>query len=150
MEYEESVSVLSEFSSDLNTRAFKSTDYFISETRWNLDIVIPCYNVEKRPRRMHKPSNLLQLPINCYKGRLNWLNLSIVEEYVDQSNVLIIHQENKGFSGARNTGLDLSNSAYIMFVDSGDFLPDGAIQVLMSVAKLNDAEVVRGRVFLCW
>ncbi|WP_081732574.1 glycosyltransferase [Blautia producta] len=73
----------------------------------------------------------------------------MVEEYVDQSNVLIIHQENKGFSGARNTGLDLSNSAYIMFVDSGDFLPDGAIQVLMSVAKLNDAEVVRGRVFLC-
>jgi glycosyltransferase involved in cell wall biosynthesis len=41
--------------------------------------------------------------------------------------IRVIHQENKGLSGARNTGIDNATGEYIIFVDSDDYwlLEDG-------------------------
>lgn len=49
--------------------------------------------------------------------------------------VRLVHQKNKGLSGARNTGIDLARGRYLTFVDSDDLLPPGAIQALMGAAK---------------
>lgn len=36
--------------------------------------------------------------------------------------IRVVHQENKGLGGARNTGLQLADSKYVMFLDSDDYL----------------------------
>lgn len=48
------------------------------------------------------------------------------------SRIHVIDQENKGFSGARNAGIDHVRGRCLMFVDSDDVLLPGAIESLMS------------------
>lgn len=43
------------------------------------------------------------------------------------------HTENKGVSSARNLGLDYAQGLFVMFVDSDDELPDGALSSMISV-----------------
>jgi glycosyltransferase involved in cell wall biosynthesis len=46
--------------------------------------------------------------------------------------IRVIHQENKGISGARNTGIDNATGEYIIFVDSDDYwLLDDGLQALV-------------------
>lgn len=51
----------------------------------------------------------------------------------------------KGPAEPRNYGLKKAVGEYILFVDSDDYLPDGALMSLMEVTyKYHDAEVIRG------
>lgn len=48
------------------------------------------------------------------------------------SRIVVIHQENKGLSGARNTGIDNAKGEYIIFIDSDDYwLLDDGLQTLV-------------------
>lgn len=40
----------------------------------------------------------------------------------EDDRILVVHQENRGLSAARNTGLDICHGKYIGFVDSDDFV----------------------------
>lgn len=61
-------------------------------------------------------------------------SFSIAEKYAEIPGVKVIRQENKGASGARNTGLKEAKGDYIQFLDADDLLsPDkieGQIMVL--------------------
>lgn len=56
--------------------------------------------------------------------------------------ILVIHQNNKGVSGARNTGIRNATGDYIMFVDSDDELYTNAIEILLSDAYMYKADIV--------
>lgn len=58
------------------------------------------------------------------------------------SRILVIHQENKGVSGARNTGLACAAGNYIMFVDSDDEIYPDAVKLLVQDAAMYDADMV--------
>lgn len=64
---------------------------------------------------------------------------AICDGYARQdARVRVIHQENKGLSGARNAGMDVAKGAYFVFVDSDDYVtPD-------FVERLYDAVVRTG------
>lgn len=47
------------------------------------------------------------------------------------SHVHVVHQANKGLSGARNTGIEQAHGAYITFVDSDDTMGRGTLRPLM-------------------
>lgn len=68
----------------------------------------------------------------------------VLSRYNSNKNIIIINQDNKGFSGARNIGIDNANGKYIMFLDSDDYLAPDAIQNLLSVAMDYDADIVEG------
>lgn len=60
----------------------------------------------------------------------------------NDARVVVIHQENKGVSGARNAGLRRASGEYITFVDSDDELLPDAITILLQDAKRHDADIV--------
>lgn len=55
--------------------------------------------------------------------------------------IRVLHQENKGSSAARNTGLDMASGDYIGFVDSDDYINERMYEVLLSNCLIFDAEV---------
>ena len=42
--------------------------------------------------------------------------------------ICVIHQENRGLGGARNTGLEAARGEYLLFVDSDDALETDALE----------------------
>lgn len=67
-----------------------------------------------------------------------------LKQFENNESVTIIDQENKGHSGARNTGLDNCFGRYIMFVDADDRLPLNAIEALVDEAVKGDYDIVGG------
>jgi len=53
----------------------------------------------------------------------------------------VIHQENKGLSSARNTGLDEARGRYIGFIDSDDYVEEDYLELLHSMIKKNNADI---------
>ena len=75
-----------------------------------------------------------QSPDNCPK---------LCEEYSKKDHrIIVIHQDNKGVSGARNTGMDYAKGEYLMFVDSDDELYPNAVETLVIDAKKYSADIV--------
>ena len=60
------------------------------------------------------------------------------------SRIRVIHNPNGGVSSARNAGLEAAAGAWLYFVDSDDFLPEGALEALMERQKLHQADLVCG------
>lgn len=61
------------------------------------------------------------------------------------SRILVIHQNNQGVSGARNSGLDKAVGDYISFIDSDDYLQldyyEKFIEIINNTAKFHDHNV---------
>ena len=56
----------------------------------------------------------------------------ICDEYVTKDNrCRVIHQENKGIAGARNTGLQHAIGEYIMFIDGDDYIHPRFCEILI-------------------
>lgn len=124
----------------------------INKKELDLSIIIPCYNVERYARECIE-SVLNQK--TKFKYEIILINdgsqdntLNILKDYENKNNVVLINQKNKGFSGARNIGLQYVQGEYLMFVDSDDRLSNGAIENLLSVAYKENYEVVEGRYVL--
>ena len=56
--------------------------------------------------------------------------------------IKVVHQENRGVSSARNTGISISQGEYIGFVDADDYVDHNYFEYLYRVAKEHLAEVV--------
>lgn len=124
----------------------------INREKTNLSIIIPCYNVEMYVREciesvLNQKTKFKYEVILINDGSKD-NTLNILKEYEDKSNVILIEQKNKGFSGARNTGLQYVQGEYLMFVDSDDRLAENAIEKLMSVAYKEKCDIVEGRYIL--
>ena len=108
-------------------------------------IIIPAYNVEEYIRRC-VDSVLSQ------KTRCSFRVLVVDDGSTDSTgkildgykDICLIRQENKGFSGARNTGLEHATAEYIMFLDADDELCPGAVESLMEAAEKYGAAIVEG------
>lgn len=67
----------------------------------------------------------------------------ICDDYAKKDGrIVVIHQKNKGVSGARNTGLHYATGDYITFVDSDDELYPEAVGILLSDALKYKADIV--------
>lgn len=117
-----------------------------------VSVIIPAYNVE-------------QYLVHCVDSVINqsYRNLEIIivddgstDNTLSVANVLakkdrrikVIHQENKGLSGARNTGIKNATGMYISFVDADDYVENGMINGLLRNLKENDADISCGRAFI--
>lgn len=73
----------------------------------------------------------------------------IIEKYSQQdSRIILINQENKGISIARNTGLDIAKGEYIGFMDNDDFVKQDMFETLYNNAINDDLDIVISKTIL--
>ena len=76
---------------------------------------------------------------------------AIVKQFAAKDNrIVIIHQENKGLSEARNTGIKAARGNWITFVDSDDMLAPSFLQKLWDAATQNKANIACSDKQLFW
>ena len=63
--------------------------------------------------------------------------------------VQVVHQENTGPGGARNTGINTAKGEYLMFVDGDDFLLPEAFANVLEVLEEDSPDVISGN-YLVW
>lgn len=69
-----------------------------------------------------------------------------ISKYMGPIRFLIVgHQENKGLSAARNTGIEVATGDYVYFLDSDDAITPDCIEILVGLAKkYPNADFVQG------
>ena len=112
-----------------------------------ITIVAPVYNVEKYLKKFiesvlnqtYKNFELL-LITDCPTDD----SLSVCESYALKDNrIRVIKQErNGGVAKARNRGLSETKGDYIMLADSDDYLPQDALEILLSLLNKHPATSV--------
>lgn len=115
-----------------------------------LSIIIPVYNVEKYIKKcldsvfnQNISSSVFEVIVVNDGTQDN--SMSIVNDFVKKyDNIVIVEQENKGLSAARNAGLRIAVGDYVWFVDSDDYLTDeNVIEKIYSVLEENlDVEII--------
>ncbi|MGI9527089.1 MAG: glycosyltransferase [Weeksellaceae bacterium] len=118
-----------------------------------LSIIIPVYNaaafLENNFCKLEQVYSLL----NNHEFEIIYVNDGstdnsgdILEEIANnKSNIVILHQENQGSSGARNTGIDIAKGEYIQFLDSDDYIDWDQIIPLLDTAKLKQLDAISYR-----
>lgn len=63
--------------------------------------------------------------------------------------IRVIHQENKGLGGARNTGIEASRGEYLLFVDSDDYISEYTLKELNRYIERYHADVYDFGFYVC-
>lgn len=111
-----------------------------------ISIIVPTYNVEKYIDKALKSivkQTYKNLEIILIDDESKDSSIEICEKYMKQDKrIKIIHQKNKGLSGARNTGLEVATGEYIMFIDPDDIFEIDACENLYKEIEKTNADYV--------
>lgn len=113
-----------------------------------ISVIVPVYNVEKYLSRCLESiinQTYKNIEVVCIDDGSPDKSINILKQYEKKDKrIKIIRQENKGLSGARNTGIKKSNGEYIFFVDSDDWLPENAIELLYKTIEKDKSDICIG------
>lgn len=141
---EESIAILHRVSADTGSTCVTQHDFVAEDC--DLEIIVPCYNVERYVAECIHSILSQQTRFSFFVTIINDGSTDrtgdILAQFANINNVHIITQSNRGFSGARNTGIAQAHGRYLLFVDSDDMLCPGAVEALMSLAEKTGADVV--------
>lgn len=126
-----------------------------------LSIIVPIYGVEQYLRKCVDSLLVQDLPSSEYEIILVDDESpdscpQICDEYATKSQesrdksqelplIRVIHQENGGLSAARNSGIEIAQGKYIMFVDSDDYIEPNVLSGLMVQVERDNLDVLRYR-----
>lgn len=126
-----------------------------------LSIIIPVYNVEQYIRSCVE--SIYRQDLNEEDFEVILVNdgtqddsFEIINDLIStHTNIVVLEQENKGLSVARNRGLAYASGQYVLFVDSDDMLIDKSLSKLCSMldsypvdmliagfVKMNNQEII--------
>ena len=110
-----------------------------------ISIIIPIYNVEKYLEKclnsvISQTYNNIEI-ILVNDGSKD-KSKEICNNYAKRDNrIRVIHNENKGVSNARNTGIDIAKGKYITFIDADDYVDKNYVDVLYALCIKNNADI---------
>lgn len=114
-----------------------------------LSIIIPVYNVEKYLDDCLLSIYNQSLPLDAFEviavndGSIDHSG-DLLKKYARiYSNLIVVEQENRGQSAARNRGLEYATGQYIFFMDSDDFIRANSLGSLLDKAIDNDLDILR-------
>lgn len=111
-----------------------------------ISIIVPIYNVEN-----YLPSCIDSILKQTYENLEIILvddgspdNCPTICDKYEKSDdrIRVIHQKNKGLSGARNTGIENAQGEYLIFVDSDDTVEPTMVEDLYTYAEEHDCKIV--------
>ena len=117
-----------------------------------VSIIIPIYNVEKYIIKcIHSvinqtyPNIEILLIDDCSPDS----SIQLVKDFIQNENINIPiyffhHENNKGLSESRNTGIKNAKGEYIYFLDSDDWISPNCIDTLLKSALNNNSDVTIG------
>lgn len=110
-----------------------------------ISVIVPVYNVESFVERcldsLKAQMGEISTEIIVIDDGSTDESGRIVDGYRSDPRFRIVHQSNQGFSGARNTGLELAGGRYICFVDSDDYVEPTFLQTMYVAAEREDADI---------
>lgn len=111
-----------------------------------VSVIIPVYNGEAYLRRCLDSvcaQTFKEIEIICVDDASTDSSWQILEEYqkADPRFRLIGHNENKGVSAGRNSGLAEAQGEYIIFWDCDDFFEQDALDILYKKAEATQADI---------
>lgn len=113
-----------------------------------ISIIIPTYNNEE---------HIEQAINSCFDSDFDDLEVIVINDAStdrtgdkleqlaakhDKKIKIITNTKNTGSGPARNTGIDLANGEYLLFLDGDDWFEPNAVQSAVGVAKKTNAEVI--------
>lgn len=111
-----------------------------------VSLIIPVYNVKNYLRKALSSvqrQTLKNIEVIIVNDGSTDGSLNIINEFAEKNdNFIVIDQENRGLSDARNTGLNISKGKYIAFMDSDDYIEPKFLETLYNAAIKNDADIV--------
>jgi glycosyltransferase involved in cell wall biosynthesis len=113
------------------------------EVKTDISIVIPCFNT--RPEFIREAIESVEVCKGKFSyaiilvddGSNNTATSNCLQQLRDEKNIHVIFQTNKGPAAARNTGVNIADSEYILFLDSDDRLLPGYIEEGIKVLQAN-------------
>lgn len=146
------VNILAKLSPLPGGRVYSEKPVFRYTITKDLSIIIPCYNsqeyLEKCLQSVLEQKTSFNIEVIAINDGSTDNTAEILAQYEKKyQHLKVISQSNKGFSGARNTGIICSRGKYLMFVDSDDGISDGYIQKLMEAAVKNSADIAASGYF---
>ncbi len=113
----------------------------------DLTVIIPVYNGEKYLKEcidtIINQKTSFKYEVICVNDGSTDSSTEILEEYSKNKNIIHIYQKNSGISASRNRGILEAKGKYIMFVDDDDLLDLNFINVMMSKAQSENADIVK-------
>lgn len=111
-----------------------------------ISVIIPVYNasdfIETCVRSVLNQS-YTQLEVILVDDGSKDNSLAVCQNLAsNDSRIHVVHQENRGVSAARNTGLTHATGEYISFVDADDYLAADFFQRLLKDAEEHNADIV--------
>lgn len=119
------------------------------EKGMKLSIVVPVYNVEAFLKKCVDSLLAQDLPASDYEiilvddGSTDGCGALCDALVAAHGNIRVIHQQNRGLSGARNSGILVSAGTFIFFVDSDDFLEPNVLGGLIRQMEDNQLDILR-------
>lgn len=114
-----------------------------------LSIIVPLYNSEHFLPKCLDSLLSQDIPLEDYEiilvddGSPDG-SKAIAENYASNyPNIIVISQDNKGTSGARNTGLRNATGKYTYFVDPDDYILENSLRILINRMEEESLDVLR-------
>ena len=110
-----------------------------------VSVVIPVYNVAPYLRKCLDSvvsQSLQNIEIICVDDGSTDESSAILKEYAEKDDRFqVLHQKNGGPGKARNAGLALVTSEYLIFLDSDDWFEEKMLEEMTERAKSSGAEI---------
>ena len=123
-----------------------------------LSIIVPIYNVEQYLRKCVDSLLNQDLPSSEYEIILVDDESpdacpQICEEYAEKAkseevrgksvSIRVVHRKNGGLSAARNSGIEVAQGEYVIFIDSDDYIEPNVLGALMKQMERDKLDVLR-------
>lgn len=119
-----------------------------------ISIIVPVYNVKDYVSKCIE-SLLCQthsnIEIIIVDDGSNDGSGEVVDNYASRDNrIVAIHQDNKGLSGARNSGLEIMHGDYVMFVDGDDYVEKDFCEAALDLITSHHVEIATFGYRMVW